>query len=131
MSYKVHFLNVVKFLWKLQFDDIIFFEFSQACPKCSEKKLAIQILKTNLVHQCNFLQFFFKPHGCKKCSSCVVTENALDRSDCIIFWILISLKLFEVESLLFACHKISMEAAVWSWSFFWVWSCMLGIPIVL
>ena len=37
LRYKVPFLNVVKFSWKLQFDHVIFFGFSQACPKCSEK----------------------------------------------------------------------------------------------
>ena len=36
----------------------------------------------------------------------VVIENALDQSDCLIFKILISQKLLEVESLLFACNKI-------------------------
>ena len=36
----------------------------------------------------------------------VVIENALDQSDCLIFKILISQKLFEVESSLFACNKI-------------------------
>ena len=36
----------------------------------------------------------------------VIIENALDQSDCLIFKILISQKLFEVESLLFACNKI-------------------------
>ena len=36
----------------------------------------------------------------------VVIENALDQSDCLIFKILISQKLFEVDSLLFACNKI-------------------------
>ena len=35
--YKVLFLNVVKCSCKLQFDHVIFFELSQACPKCSEK----------------------------------------------------------------------------------------------
>ena len=37
LRYKVPLLNVVKFSWKLQFDHVIFFGFSQACPKCSEK----------------------------------------------------------------------------------------------
>ena len=38
-------------------------------------------------------------------------KDALNQSDCIIFKILISQKLFEVEILLFAFNKISMEAA--------------------
>ena len=42
-----------------------------------------------------------KPHGCEKSTSWVVIENTLDQSDCIFFKILISQKLFEVESLLF------------------------------
>ena len=39
----------------------------------------------------------------------VVTEYSLDESDCIIFQVLISQKLSEVESLL---NKISIEAAL-------------------
>ena len=43
----------------------------------------------------------------------VVIENTLDQSDCIFFFlILISRKPFEVESLLFTCNKISTEAAI-------------------
>ena len=42
----------------------------------------------------------------------IVIENTLDQSDCIIFQILISQKLFQVKILLFAFRKISMEAAV-------------------
>ena len=45
--------------------------------------------------------------------------------------ILISQKLFEAKCLLFASNKISVEAAVWSWSFSWVWSGMPSIRIVL
>ena len=37
LRYKVLFLNLVKCSWKLQFDHVIFFDFSQACTKCSEK----------------------------------------------------------------------------------------------
>ena len=55
-----------------------------------------------------------KRHGCEKSSSLVVIENTLDQSDCINFKILISQKLFEIESLLFACNKISMEAVILS-----------------
>ena len=42
----------------------------------------------------------------------VVPENTLDQSDCIIFLILISQELFEAESLLLACKKMSMEATI-------------------
>ena len=55
MRYKAPFLNVVQFAWKLQFDHVIFFGFSQACPKCYKKKLVIHILKKDLIHQCGFL----------------------------------------------------------------------------
>ena len=55
MRYKAPFLNVVQFSWKLQFDHVIFFGFSQACSNCSEKKSAIQILKKDLVHQFGLL----------------------------------------------------------------------------
>ena len=41
-------------LWKLRFGHLIFFGFSQAHPKCSEK-LATHILLKDLVHQCDFL----------------------------------------------------------------------------
>ena len=62
----------------------------------------------------------------------IVIENNLDQSDCIIFQISIFQKLYQVKSLLFACNKkISMEAAIWSWRFSWVWSGMPGMPIVL
>ena len=37
LRYKIPFLNVVKCSWKLQLDHVVFFGFSQACPKCSEK----------------------------------------------------------------------------------------------
>ena len=37
LRYKVLFLNLITCSWKIQFDHIIFFGFSQACPKCSEK----------------------------------------------------------------------------------------------
>ena len=37
LRYKFLFLNVVKCSWKLQIDHIIFFGFSQTCPKYSEK----------------------------------------------------------------------------------------------
>ena len=59
----------------------------------------------------------YKTHGCEKSSLFVVIENKLDQSDCMFFKVLISQKLFEVESLLFTCNKISIEAAVWSRSF--------------
>ena len=35
LRYKVSFWNIIKFSWKLQFDYVMFFGFSQACPKCS------------------------------------------------------------------------------------------------
>ena len=73
----------------------------------------------------------WKPHGCEKSSSWVVIENAVYQSDCILFKILISQKLFEVESLLFACNKMSMDARIWSCSFSWVWPGMPGTSIVL
>ena len=70
-------------------------------------------------------------HGCEKSSSSVAIEKTLDQSDCIILIILISQKLLELESLFFACNKISLEAAIWSWSFSGVWSDMSGMAIVL
>ena len=51
-------------------------------------------------------------HGCEKSSSSVAIEKTLDQSDCIILIILISQKLLELESLFFACNKISLEAAI-------------------
>ena len=33
---KFLFLNLVRFSWKLQFDHVIFFGFSHACPECAE-----------------------------------------------------------------------------------------------
>ena len=42
---KFLFLNVVKCSWKLQFDHVIFFGFSQACPKCSEKNQQYRLRK--------------------------------------------------------------------------------------
>ena len=50
-----YFYNVVKFSCKLQFDHVTFFGFRQACPKCSEKKSTIPILRKDLVDQCGFM----------------------------------------------------------------------------
>ena len=52
---KFLFFFIFKCSWKLQFNHAIFFGFSQACLKCSEKKTAIQILMKDLVHRCGFL----------------------------------------------------------------------------
>ena len=72
---------------------------------------------TDLVRQCDFLLLndtislrIYKNH--MAVTNLVVPENTLDKSDCTIFLILISQKLFEVESLLLACKKISMEVAI-------------------
>ena len=48
-----YFYNVVQFSCKLQFEYVTFFR--QACPKCSEKKSTIPILRKDLVHQCGFM----------------------------------------------------------------------------
>ena len=48
LGYKVSFLNIVKCLWRLQFDHLIFFGFSQACTKCSAER--VEILMKDLVH---------------------------------------------------------------------------------
>ena len=138
-NYKVPFLNVIKFSCKLQFDHVIFFGFSQACPKCSEKNCDTDFEKRfgpsmwcfGFKWYTTLLRISEDHRAVKKYSSWIVIENALNQSDCIIFIILISQKLFMVESLLFACNKISIEAAVWYWSFSWVSSGMPGIPTVL
>ena len=77
------------------------------------------------------LRIYKNDMAMKKSSSWVVIENTLDQSDWIIFQILLSQKLFEVESLRFACSKISIEAVIRLRSFSWVWSDTSGMPIVL
>ena len=87
---KVPFLNIVKFSWKLEFDIVTFFRFTQPYPKCSEKTG-----NTDLEGRLGPSMWFFgfkqyttfenlwKPHGYEKSSSSVVIKNALDQSDCI------------------------------------------------
>ena len=79
--------------WKLQFDHVVFFEFSQGCPKRSEfrfeKRFGPSMWPLRI----------YKNHMALKNLVRVVIENALDQWDCIVFIvciILISQKLFVV-----------------------------------